>query len=307
MTTTRLAILSFFVELISRAACGQSPVVFLAESSRVIRFDSGAESSVIHNNAFGITTLNGILLVANFNDAIQKYSPNGDLLGNFALLKTPTFLESDSRGNIYATPLAEPGPAMAARFNSAGVLTQSFYIPDGSGINGIDADADGNVYVVETLSYRNSFLYKFAQNGTFLNRTLLPFVLVGDDIAIDEVGKRLFIADEFDGSQGIKVFDISGATPSFINSITTPANGAYHGVDYSEGSGDLLVVDTGILSHDPRGLEYSPNGTLLREYRAFNGSTLYDIVAAAVPEPNTGLLALLGCGFIWRGRSRFNA
>jgi hypothetical protein len=295
MSATRLIVLTLFIVPNARAACGQSPVVFLSESTRVIRFDSGSESSVVHDNAFGLTTLNGNLLVANFDDAIRQYSPNGALLGNFASFDTPTFLETDRKGNVYAIPLAGPGPAAAARFNAAGVLTQTFNIPDGSGINGIDADAEGNVYVVDTLSYRNSFLYKFSQNGTFLNRTLLPFVLDGDDIAIDEVGKRLFISDEFGGNQGIKMFDISGATPSFISSITTPANGTYYGVDYAEDSGDVLVTDLGNLSHDPRGLEYSPNGTLLREYRAFNGSTAYDIVALAVPEPATAALLVIGC------------
>lgn len=292
MSVTRRIVFAFIVALIARVAYGQSPVVFLSESTRVIRFDSGAESSVVNNSAFGITTLNGNVLVANFYDAIQEYSPSGAMLGNFASFDTPTFVETDNKGYVYVTPLGGPGPAVAARFNAAGDLTQTFYIPDGSGINGIDADADGNVYVVDTLGYRSSFLYKFSENGTFLNRTLLPFVLDGDDIAIDEVGKRLFIADEFGGNQGIKVFDISSATPSFISSITTPANGTYFGMDYAEDSGDVLVVDTGILSHDPRGLEYSSNGTLLREYRASNASTLYDIVA--VPEPATAALLVMG-------------
>jgi DNA-binding beta-propeller fold protein YncE len=295
MSVKRPAIVGLFFVLFTRAACGQSPTVFLSEATRVIRFDAGAESTVVHGNAYGITTLNGNLLVANDYDAIQKYSPNGVLLGDFASIAFPAFLETDSKANVYTTAGVGSGRPVAARFNAAGVLTQTFDIPPTTGIFGIDADTEGNVYVVDRAIYPNAFLDKFSPNGALLSRTLLPTAKTATDIAIDEVGKRLFVADEFGGSQGIKIFDISGATPSYIRSITTPANGDYYGVDYAEDSGNILVVDDGIPSHDPRGLEYSPNGTLLREYRAFNGSNVYDIVALPVPEPSTAVMFHIGC------------
>jgi DNA-binding beta-propeller fold protein YncE len=271
-------VFAFFVGLVARAACGQSPVVFLSEASRIIRFDAGAESSssVVHENAYFMTALNGSLIVAGTN-----------------------YIETDSKGNIYLGPPRGLRPTAAVRFTADGSVTQTFNVPYGSGFNGIDADADGNVYLLQS-GYLNNYLYKFAPDGTFLNHTLLSFVVSGNDIAIDEVGKRLFVADEFGGNQGIKIFDISGATPTYMSSITTPDNSNYFGIDYAEESGDVLVADLGYLSHDPRGVEYSPNGTLLREYRAFNQGTVFDIVAMRVPEPSTAALLVIGCAVFAR-------
>jgi hypothetical protein len=288
MSMTRRLVFAFFAGLVAQAACGQSPVVFLSESSRIIRFDAGAESSssVVNENAYFITALNGSLIVTNTN-----------------------YIETDSKGNMYLGPPRELRPEAAVRITSDFYVSQTFNVPYGSGFTGIDADAVGNVYLLRS-GYLSNFLYKFSPDGIFLNSTLLPYVDIGTDIAIDEVGKRLFVADEFGGDQGIKIFDISGATPTYMSSITTPDNSNFFGIDYAEESGDILVADLGYYSHDPRGLEYSPNGTLLWEYRAFNEGTVFDIVSMRVPEPSTAALVAIGCIVAlvvrrsWSGTSR---
>jgi hypothetical protein len=159
-------------------------------------------------------------------------------------------------------------------------------------LHGIDADAAGNVYVVDT--YPNSILYKFAPNGALLNSTPLDAGFYGDDIAIDEIGQRLFMSDELAAGQGIRVFDISGAAPAYIGNFLTPANSIIFGIDYAGESGHILATDFGLISSDPRGLEYSPTGTLLYEYRATPAAFAWDITTLPVPEPASIVLLLVG-------------
>jgi hypothetical protein len=147
-------------------------------------------------------------------------------------------------------------------------------------------------------------LYKFAPNGTFLNSISLG-VTGADDLAIDEVGNRLFVADEHSAGLGIKIFDISGATPILMDSIATPVSADIVGLHYAAESGNILAVDFGVDSGDPRGLEYSPMGTLLREYRPSNADVSWDITTFVIPEPASLALVFAGLlGFECNARRR---
>ena len=226
--------------------------------------------------------LNGELLVTDSGpDAIQRFAPNGAYLGIFAdtsssSLGSPLYLETDSSGNVYAMldrPLDPGYPRRGVRYNSSGVLTSiSFGVGEG-----IDADADGNVYVAG-----GGFLTKYAPNATLLNSTSLGSIRPAD-ISIDEANKRLYLADLRTVSGGIRIFDISSAAPSLIGSIATPANANLLGIHFATESGNILVTDLGFLgSNDPRGLEYSPSGVLLREYRPAGTQAALDITTLPV-------------------------
>jgi hypothetical protein len=276
---------------ISGAAFGQSDVVFMAadvvtgNASKLVRFDEGTETFAVapsgqhYFNA--VTVLNGEVLVADSGPvAIQRFAPNGTYLGVFASppsVSTPVYLESDSNGNVYAM-LMNPGDPFypyGVRYNSSGGVSMTF-----NGGDGIDADAAGNVYVAGAGS-----LTKYAPNGAFLNSTSLGSINPAD-LSIDEAGRRLYLADDADGSGGIRIFDISGAAPSLVGSIATPSNAELFGIHFAPESGNILVTDLGFLgSNDPRGLEYSPSGVLLREYRPAGAEAALDIVTFSAPEP----------------------
>jgi hypothetical protein len=300
-----------FWTAIATAACapiayGQSDTVFLSieigSSSRLIRFDAGLESISIgtFRNAFeSVAVFNGELLVGDFfQQTIQRFAPNGNYLGPFATpANQPDFLETDSHGNVYSTTggFEFTGIATATRFNSVGAATQS-YLASGSGFSGIDADAAGNVYVAQGLyGLTTGSLYKYAPNGELL--TVIPLEFSPDDISIDEAGNRLFISDPLSAGQGIKIYDISGPSPAFIASIATPTSAYILGLHYEPESGNILAVDGGFFSHDPRGLEFSPTGTLLREYRpsaATSTTVIADDIVSFVPEPSCFALFAIG-------------
>src|SRR6476661_9430755 len=102
------------------AARGQSGTVFMTAAigsnfdNKLVRFDNGVQTFAVDTNlgvhsAFqGVTILNNEVLVADFgsaSNAIQRFSLNGDYLGVFASIVVPTYLESDSHGNVYTTHL----------------------------------------------------------------------------------------------------------------------------------------------------------------------------------------------------------
>jgi DNA-binding beta-propeller fold protein YncE len=280
----------------SSAQAQSSPVFMTADdetfTSHVHRFDNGSQTYAVNTGGFdafqGVTTLNGEVLVADFvADAIQRFSPSGTYLGTFGSPGgSPTFLESDSSGNVYTTLLAfpiPPGMGSAVRLNSAGAITGTF-----AADRGIDADAVGNVYAINT-----GMLVKYAPNGVFINS-----IAVGTsawDLAIDESGSRLFLSDQ---GNTVSIYDISGAIPSLSASLVTPASADIVGVHFASESGNILVTDHGFGSLDPRGLEYSPSHVLLDEYRpTFGGEVVlqaWDITTFPIPEPSSMLLVVAG-------------
>jgi DNA-binding beta-propeller fold protein YncE len=198
---------------------------------------------------------------------------------------------------VYTTPFGL-GPAVATRFDSTGVVTQTFTL-NAPILSGIDADTAGNVYIA---TYSSGTIEKFTPDGIFLNSTVIGGHV--DDIAIDEVGQRLFVAREFGAGVGIKVFDIAGPEPVFMHDITTPVQSMAVGIHFAAESGNILVTDFGGISLDPRGLEYSPAGVLLAEYRPAGAGVAWDITTFVVPEPSSAALLLVGSlGFALRRRT----
>lgn len=296
---------------IAANAVAQSSVVFMTADyvlnpppkSKLIRFDNGTQTYGVNSGSpnwfTGLTVLNGELLVADKQaNKIERFSPVGTYLGDFASpTNGPFFLESDSSGNVYSTQ-GLFGQPIATRFNSAGGVIQTFTSGAGE-FYGIDADALGNVYIARVFNGSHDIV-KYAPDGTFLSRT--PFDSINPfDLAIDESGNRLFLIDQKSGSAGIKIFDISGATPALTGSISIGPSAYMTGVYFAPETGNIFAAEYGgPPDFASRGLEFSPNGTLLREYHP-SGSDVYayDIItfgAASVPEPSC--VVLLAAGMI---------
>jgi len=279
--------------------------VTTTSASQLARFDNGVQTYAVSNAGgvyAGVTVLNGTVLVADFgNDVIQKFSPGGTYQGVFATPAfIPVFVESSSAGNVYTTADGLGG-AVAQRFNATGALTQSFFGTSGNFL-GIDADAAGNVYVAQKTGPNPANLLKFAPTGALINTTPLGTINPWD-LAIDETGQRLFIADQASATAGIKVFNIAGAAPVFSTAILTPAQSLIFGVHFAAESGNILAVDSGDFSNDPRGLEYSPIGVLIAQYRPTNIRHGQDITTF-VPEPSSAILLLVGMFGVAQKRRR---
>jgi hypothetical protein len=284
------------------ATYAQSPVVFMTIDvasptlqSRLVRFNSGAEAFSVNAgtpNAFqGVTPLGNDLLVADYtNNRIERFSTTGSYLGQFAAFTDPTFLESDSSGNVYTDNGGINGSTAVTRFNSSGAITQTYSDANLNDPYGVDADAAGNVYVVDGGGAKE--LFKFAANGTFLNSIALPFSPF--DLAIDEVGQRLYIANQATSPSGVRIYDISGAVPAAIGSIITPSGSQIVGVHYSPTSGTVLAASFSGPGFAARGLEYSTSGTLLDEYFPVGVVEALDITTPGIPEPSTLVLLVLG-------------
>jgi hypothetical protein len=307
--TWHLLILAWFLNVAvwDSTTWAQSEVVFITADvdagmdleSRLFRFDDGSESFAVTAAGGGpslfqgITVLNGEVLVADLGaNAIQQFLPNGTHSGAFASMDDPTFLESDSSGNAYATSL--DAVIAPRRFDSTGNLTQTFVHDDLDFPFGIDADATGNVYIANGGPQGSRSLFKFTSDGTFVNSTSLG--TIGPvDLAIDEAGGLLYLADGFSNANGIKIFDLSGAAPSIVGSIATPAGAIIAGMHFAAESGNILATNFTALpgSGPPRGLEFSPAGVLLREYFPTDAEVAQDITTF-VPEPGSFVTISLG-------------
>jgi len=301
------------LSLLAGTARSQSDLVFTtsdispSHASRLTRFDLGSETFSVTSGASslfqGVSVLNGEVLVADYGtEAIQRFAPDGTHLGAFAAFTNPIYLETDAIGNVYANS-GGLGGSVATRFNSAGAPTQTFtHASLGSLLAGMDADADGNVYIANHPPLSTN-LFKFAADGTFLNSISLGSINPSD-LAIDEASDLLYLADSSSLGNGIVIVDISGAVPSLVGTMATPGDAIIEGMHFAAESGNILATDYGIFSSDPRGLEYSPSGVLLQEYRTTDAEFTFDITTLVVPEPSSLALLALGMLMWWRGARR---
>lgn len=252
-------------------------------------FASGAAS----NSAFhGVTVLGSDVLVADYTEeVIQRFDTNGNLLTPFASIQDPTFLESDSAGYVYTNP-GPLGSATATRFDSAGAVSQTFVSPTGGSFRGIDADANGNVYVAVASGTSSFAIEKYDASGTFLSSS--PITGVAFDLAIDEAGERLFVVDETPTTGGIQIYGISGAAPMYMGDIPVASDAVMSGVSFSAELGTVFATDLGTVSDNPRGWELALDGTVLQTFTPTGAGVAFDIVR--VPEPSTCVIALMAIG-----------
>ena len=111
----------------------------------------------------GVTILGDALLVADAAaDAIQRFSFDGDLLSPFASLTDPSYVETDAAGNVYVT--SKNGlDVELRRMDSSGNVVWSYVVTTKNDINfrGVDADRNGNVYLVIDYLQQTDILHQF--------------------------------------------------------------------------------------------------------------------------------------------------
>lgn len=227
---------------------------------------------------------------------ILKYSNIGASQGVFAALPPGVFgttdilgsgtIETDVVGNVYA---AKGGfssrPRTSVRFDVNGNITQTFSHPSLVFPDGIDADANGNVYIIN----RGDVIYKFAPTGTFLGTLSIPEVDDGIDLAIDEANKVLYIADDFDDQFGVKAYNIGTASLTFSRRYATPSSA--RGLSYSDITHRLYVALTSPTVFGPTtGIELATDGTITNVYDPSTRQVM-DLVFV-IPEPASSILVV---------------
>jgi DNA-binding beta-propeller fold protein YncE len=239
------------------------------------------------------------LLVANFiNNQILRFNQDGVLLGTFATinfgLNPQGQIETDAQGNVYAVR-NETGTIDAVRLNPDGSTSQTFSNTELTHGIGIDADANGNVYV-----RHGNAIFKFAPNGAFLTKSFLSnnAGFLGADLAIDEARNILYAGD--DGPNGVRRYDISGPNLVYLGAFSTPlpTNHAIFGLSVEPKSGSVFAVDI-YPGASGKAFEFAPDGTLLHTYMAQQTFGTWDIVAVPVPVPEPSIALLMALASIF--------
>jgi hypothetical protein len=177
-------------------------------------------------------------------------------------------VEVDAAGNVYISPTGfSSNPRTSLRYTSGAVLSQSFSDATLVFPRGIDADASGNVYIVNSAAVGvGNVIFKFQSNGTLVGSTDINSVINNpSDMAIDEANSILYLGDEFGGTSGIRTFNISGALPVHSGTISTPGLTGVIGLSFDPSTGNLLAAD------DSGSIEITTAGSVVR---SFSGGTL---------------------------------
>ena len=257
----------------------------------VYRFeDTGAYDGSFAYDSGILTTIatdGSDVFVGDFSsDEIRRYSADGTSLGVFVdtsgMLGSGASLnhiEFDAAGDLYATPAGfSSNPRTSRRFDASGTSTGTFSHADLVFPGGIDADADGNVYIVNSAAVGvGNKLFKFSSSGTYLGMYDITQVSDPFDMAIDEAGEILYIGDFYGGASGIKAYDISGATPTFLNSVSTPGLNGVTGISFDPASGHLFAADS------DGAIEITTSGTLVNSYSGGTLDRADDIVRLPAP------------------------
>lgn len=224
------------------------------------------------------------------NSQINKYTTGGQFIEAAAVLPTPFIpfrLETDPSGNFYVVDL-EPGimgETNVYRFDSDGNLNLTI---SGTEARGVEADADGTIYV----SARDE-LRVYDATGVLQDTVPTPFFF-GSDMSIDNESDILYMADE---PGEIGVFDISGPSAILTDTLTIPSIKTFAiGIHHSPINGNLFVADLG------QGIEMTTTGDLVQLYADDDVFFNTDIVTV-VPEPNSDLLAAVSLIAFWLRRS----
>ena len=295
-----------FVKMIVAFVCGccsyqsaaayQVDVFFVGANafggpSDLIQFDqSGPQLAELGlPESFGvrsIATNNSSIFVAESSGAINRYDLQGNFLGEFAdvsgLAGPNTIgnsgpsgqkIETDRSGNLYATFSGFSGdPRTSFRLDQSGAISATFSHPGLRFPAGIDADANGNVFILQVFALSNS-VFQFDASGNYVNDFALPseFPVVSRpaDIAINEITNELFISDEIERS--IHIYDLSTWPPTLIDTLPAPRPAADVFIEQVSGrifgtTLSFVETATGALSFRSEGFEVSRDGELVASY-----------------------------------------
>ena len=124
-----------------------------------------------------LATVGTSLYVAEYGGAINRYNVNGTFLGQFADVSgmagsaTVPRLETDAAGSVYVTfgGMAST-PRTSFRLDQNGNISAEFSQANLVFPHGIDAAANGDVYIVNSASVDvGNRLFKFSSDGVYIN------------------------------------------------------------------------------------------------------------------------------------------
>jgi sugar lactone lactonase YvrE len=225
----------------------------------------------------------GNLYVNSFSaNAVLKIAPDGTLSTFASGVASPEGLTIDSAGNLYVTD---------NRFDAAGLGAITKITPGGakstfvSGLTSVGSDAidsNGNVYLVD---FTNKSVLEYNSGGTLL-RTLASGLNSPTGLAID-ASNNVYVSNDANGT--IQKITQAGGVSLFTSGLSTPfglafdAAGFLYSADFGDGT-IQRITSSGVASPFVTGLNQPSY-----------------VVAAAVPEPSSLMLAsvgLLSLGFI---------
>jgi hypothetical protein len=154
-------------------------------------------------------------------------------------------LESSAMGDLYVSPAgAASRPVQSRRLDSEGASIATYSHPSLVFPAGIDSDATGAVYIVNSAAVGvGNELYRFSANGQFTSSFDLDSTIGGpSDLVIDESAGRLYLADFDSTSRPIKIYDITTATPSYVGFLSVSGfGGGATGLALDETTGTLFI------------------------------------------------------------------
>ena len=159
------------------------------------------------------------LFVGEYGRAINRYDLNGNFLGQFADVSglagpSPSSpkVETDLAGSVYTSfGGLSSQPRTSFRLDPAGTISQAFSHQDLVFPRGIDAAANGDVYIVNSAAVGvGNRLFKFNSAGQYLGDFPITPESNPSDLAINEANGELYLADEF--GDAIHVYDIASGS-----------------------------------------------------------------------------------------------
>jgi len=249
-----------------------------------------------NNSGRSIATNNSTFFVAEDTGAINRYDRQGNFLHEYADVsenagKTPNAqkIESDVTGNIYLCFGGFHSTARkSCRLDPAGTISATFSHLDLVFAGGIDANANGDVFILESSHCKGGGrLFKFDASGNYLDDFALADVKNAMDIAISESTNELFIADV--KTNAVLIYDLGNGTPVLTHTLPVPGRVLDVFVEQTMGRIFGTSVNIGLntqgLSVNAEGFEVSRDGriiTTLKEANSPRSQTVYGIVAIAV-------------------------
>jgi hypothetical protein len=171
-----------------------------------------------------------------------------------------------------------------------GVIIANYQNADLKSPRGIDADANGNVFV---LNLSENKLFKFDSGGQYVATQIINFG--GDQVTIDELSNTLYVA-----GSGISAYDVSGAGPVYQGKISSLH---VDGINFDSTLNSLFATPFD-LHPAFDAVQYTPTGDVVAVYQGAPIATELSFAVAAVSIPEPELLVLMTAALFSLGLTR---
>lgn len=228
--------------------------------------------------AYSLTTIGSSLYVAEYSGGIHEYALDGSYVREVAAINHPggsafQKIESDISGNLYTSFISRP----AYKLDREGNLLTTYTHPGIWYSFGIDAAANGDVYILGIDSGDVKKLHRFQADGSFVGSHAIPQMVHISSMAIDESRNVLYVCSEFESS--IFRYDISSGEPVFGG--TLPAISRITKIFVEQQSGRIFTGG---------GFEVALDGSGAN--RIFT-APWHTMAVVAIPVPEPGVVAML--------------